>query len=83
MTPHSSDLHRVFEHAIAATKRDYRKKFTQLVGKVGHRRAMGFMIECVEECINRVSIEKDVATLNKTMHSVKNNGGDWTDKPLR
>ena len=81
--PNSPDCHKVAEHPIHAIKALFRKTFTQLVGKVSHRRAMDMLVECVKEAVDAESISDDCLTMNETLRSIKKNGGDWADPGLR
>ena len=83
MPPGSPDLHKVVEHAIGYVKPRFRKEFTQLLGKVGHHRAMELMEDVLREAITQDSIQKDAESMVDTIKSVLKNKGDWADTPFR
>lgn len=83
MPAKSPDLHKLVEHPIHPIKALFRKRYTQLAGKVSLKRAMDLLEECVEEAVKKRSIEKDVLTMRDTLQSVIDNGGDWADTPFR
>lgn len=79
----SPDCHKIVEHPIHPIKAAFRKRFTQLTGKVAHERAMQLLEECAKDCVNAQSIQNDISTLNATFRSIVTNGGDWADEGLR
>ncbi len=83
LPPHSPDLHKVVEHAIGYAKRTFKKEFTQLLGKVGHHRAMELMEEVLKEAITQDGIQRDAESMVHTINSIIKNRGDWADKPFR
>lgn len=83
MPPKSPDLHKIVEHPIHPIKALFRKRFTQLGGKVTPTNAMDLLEDCVKEAVKTRSIAADVLTLHSTLRSVIENGGDWADEPWR
>lgn len=83
MPPKSPDLHKIVEHPIHPIKALFRKRFTQLAGKVKHDKAMDLLEDCVKEAVKTRSIAADVLTMPSTLRSVIKNGGDWADTPWR
>lgn len=83
MPSKSPDLHKIVEHPIHPIKALFRKKFTQLAGKVSSKNAMDLLEECVSEAVKARSIAADVLTMPSTLRSVIANGGDWADTPFR
>lgn len=79
----SPDIHKLVEHPIHPIKAHFRKHFTQQLGKPSHARSMLLLEECVREAFLHYKVIEDCWTINDTLHSIINNGGDWADTPLR